>query len=283
MQQIILNGIVPLVLTGKLPMVSVKINGEEKQFLLDNGVPTLVLNSRYENNSGGDTPVKAFSSSGEALNVKSTFVAVFECLDIRLENQLALVMDLSHFEKENDVPVHGIVGYSVMMNHELLINYRDNRLGLFLLPEDPPNLIELIAPSFIGGFHVLPIQMAHHFPLVSMKIGGKTVNMAVNMGSCVNILKKGYMKDFEPLGLLQNETPSIIRGLGTIKETPAYRIKSSLVGVPEEMDMLFAFDDLDIPGAAVDGTLGYEFFKRVPAIIRFNRREMLIGTVNTNT
>ncbi|MCL2501402.1 MAG: hypothetical protein FWE90_13860 [Defluviitaleaceae bacterium] len=41
--------------------------------------------------------------------------------------------------------------------------------------------------------------------------------------------------------------------------------------------LIFAFDDLEIPGMAVDGTLGYEFFKRAAVIIRFYRREMFIS------
>ena len=278
MQQITLTGIAPLVLSGKLPLITAKINGESKQFLLDNGAPALVLNSKYDESEG--TPVQAFTASGEPQNIKTAFIALFEWENIRLENQFALIMDLSHFEKDTGVPIHGIVGCSVMANYELLINYRDKKIGLLDLPENPPDLIDLIAPALIGQPKTLPIQMAHHFPLVLMRIDGKTLNMAVNMGSCVNTISKVFFKDLQSLGLLINETPSVIRGMGTRKDVAAYLLKSSIVGISDEFvidDMLFAFDDIEIPGAAVDGTIGYEFFMRVAAIIRFNRREILLG------
>ncbi|MCL2501406.1 MAG: retropepsin-like domain-containing protein [Defluviitaleaceae bacterium] len=278
MQQIMLKGITPLTLKAKLPLVTVTINGESKQFLLDNGAPALVLNSRYDN--GGGTPLQAFTSAGEPQNIQSTFIALFEWEGIRLENELALIMDLSHYEEDTDTPIHGIMGYSAMMDRELLINYRDKKIGLLDIPENPPNLIEMIAPALIGKPRIFPIQMAHHFPLIPIRIGEHTLNMAINMGSCVNIIKKDYLEDFRLHGLLKDETPSVIRGLGTKKEAGAYPMKASLIGTAEEMyidDMLFAFDDLEIPGMAVDGTLGYEFFKRAAVIIRFNRREMLVN------
>jgi hypothetical protein len=278
MQQITLKTVVPLVLAGKLPLIAVNVDGESKQFLLDNGAPTMILNSKY--NSGDGTPLQAFTSSGEPQNIQSKFISVFEWEDIRLENQLALVMDLSHFENDADTVVHGIIGSSVMMNYDLFLNYRNKQVGLLNLPDSPANLMDMIAPALIGKHQTIPLQIAHHFPLIKLKIGDKILTMALNMGSCVNTLSQVHLDYFKQQGVLLGETPAVIRGMATKKTVTAYPLQSAIIGTDEDIPidgMLFAFDDVEIPGAAIDGMLGYELFFRADAIIRFNRRELLFG------
>jgi len=195
MQQITLRVITPLVPAGKLPLLTVKINSESKQFLFDNGAPTLVLNSKYDNGSG--TSVQAFTSSGEPQNIQSTFISLFEWEDIRLENQMALIMDLSHFEIDAETEIHGIVGSLIMTNRDLLINYTNKQFGLLDIPENPPDLINMLAPSLIGKCQTIPIQMVHHFPLIKLRMGEKILTMVINMGACVNILNTEHMDFFK--------------------------------------------------------------------------------------
>ena len=281
MQQITLKTITPLVLAGKLPLLTVKINGESKQFLFDNGAPTLILNSKYGN--GGGTPVQAFTASGEQQNIQSSFISMFEWEDIRLENQMALIMDLSHFESDAEMEIHGIFGNSIMPSRDLLINYHNKQIGLLDFPENPSNLIDMIAPALIGKYITIPFQMTHHFPLVSLKMGKKFLSMAINMGACVNILNTSNIDYFQQQGSLINESSAIIRGMGTRKNVIAYPLRSAMLGADSEIsidDMLFAFDDIDIIGASVDGMLGYEMFMRISAIFRFNRRELMVSINN---
>ena len=264
---------------GSLPLVTAKVDGENKQFLLDNGIPSLVLNSKYDNSES--TPLQAFSSSGEAQNIQSRFAAVFEWEDMQLENQLALMMDLSHYEKDANTTIHGIIGGSMLMTHDLLLDYRNKKVGLLNLPDNPPNLMETVAPSLIGKHYMIPLQMAHHLPVIPLKIGDKVLNMALNMGNRVNIISQAHRDYIQQLGVLHAEYPA--KKLNLIKEEQvmAYSIESSIIGVSGDdiplHSMKFAFDIIEIPGASVDGSLGYELFSGAAAIIRYNRRELLYG------
>jgi hypothetical protein len=281
MQQIMLKTITPLVLAGKLPLLNVKINGENKRFLFDNGVPALILNSKYDN--GGGTPLQVFTASGEPQNINSTFVSVFEWEDIRLENQMALIMDLSHFEGDAGMEIHGIAGNSIMAGRDLLVHYSNKQIGLLDIPENPPNLMDMLAPALLGKCQTVPFQMAHHFPLISLRIDKKPLTMAINMGACVNVLNTAHRDYFKQQGLLVNESPAVIRGLGTRKDASAYPLNSAVIGAEGEIpinNMMFAFDDIEMVGASIDGMLGYELFKRASAMIRFNRRELLINVAD---
>jgi hypothetical protein len=244
---------------------------------VDNGVPAMVLNSKYDMGEG--TPVQAFTPSGEMKDMQSRFVTAFEWEDLRLENQLALIMDLSHLERNANTAIHGIIGGSTIQSHELLLNYRARQIGLLSLPDNPPNLMEMIAPSLIGEHTVIPFQMAHHFPVIPLKIDGKILNMGLFMGVGVNILNHKHKANFDRQGLLTNETTETLLGLVTDKQVAAYTLGSAVAGLTGDIPlngMRFAFDTLEAPGTAIDGMLGYEFFSRVTVIIRFNRRELLV-------
>jgi len=263
---------------GKFPLVTAKIDGERKSFLLDNGVPTLVLNSIYDN--GESTPAQVFTASGEQQNIQTKFITSFEWGDLRQENQLALIMDLSRYEKDANTTIHGIIGGAVLMNQDLLLNYPKKQAGLISLPDNPPHLMDTVAPGMIGEYKTIPFQMAHHLPIVPLKIGEKVLNMALYMGVCVNILNEAHREYIQQLGALTGETPAKLLGLTTEKQLTAYALPSAIVSPHENISMpfmKFAFDNIEIPGANIDGMLGYELFSKMATIIRFNGRELLLG------
>jgi len=259
---------------GIWPLVTATVEGVSGNYLIDNGVPTLVLNSRYDH--AQSMPAQAFSASGELQDIKTRLVSHFEFEDLRLGNQMALVMDLSHFEKETNTIIHGIIGASVLFSRDLLLNYSKKQVGALEL--DPPGLLESLARVLIGEYHTIPFQMANHLPVIPIRIGEKKLNMALYMGLAVNTINLAHKEYVQQSGLLSGAAPATIMGLSTVKNVTAYSMLSSVVGMGGDVplgSMKFAFDDISMPGANIDGMLGYEFFAQRVSIARFNRRELV--------
>ena len=82
-----------------LIFVKALLNGEKKNFILDTGAPSLILNSAYTEEGNLSDSLDAV---GGSVSTRKVQVESFDWAGIRQINFETISMDLSHLERENE-------------------------------------------------------------------------------------------------------------------------------------------------------------------------------------
>ena len=267
---------IPFEFAGNLPLFTVKVNGESKQFILDSGAQTMVLNSKYEEDSGTSSP--ATVAGHVVASVQASFIPSFEWGGMQLSNQMAMVMDLSHLEKRLQTTVHGLIGCAQLANYDLLLDYRKRQVTL----TDSYGEV----PACMTGAVSLPFTVSQHIPVIPVKIEDKVFSLGLDTGAEGNVLGREHEEYCTKMGLVFDVTQDEVVRINnedSEQETCFCSIKNIAIGQDLTIDhMRFAFHDINIHGVKADGLMGYELFSRYKAMIRFTKRELLLQPFETN-
>jgi hypothetical protein len=255
---------------GKLPIFNVSLDGVYRKFVFDSGSPYMVLNSQYEDN-GAASVMPSLNHNG-VTNMRAKLIASFEWGTLRLVNQLAMISDISHLEECLNTTVHGLIGCAQFMNYDLLIDYNERRITLTDSYGKPPD--EMISAIKI------PFVMSNHVPVVSVKVGDRTLSLGLDTGASENAISKAYKDCLNELMLLYDFSQEGIFRFNTEDtehEACLCYVKNVVIGDRLTIDgMRFAFHDINIPDVKAEGLLGYELFCRYKTLIRFVKRELLL-------
>ena len=122
---------IPFQTVDHLIVIKALANGREGNFIIDTGSETLVLNEvhfknydarRYRTTSGVNSVIdKAYLKKLDTLLLEGFSV----------DNILADVIDLSHIEKSKKMELFGIIGYSVLKDYEVFIDFYLKQITLF--------------------------------------------------------------------------------------------------------------------------------------------------------
>ena len=130
--------VLPFKLINNLIVVKMKVNNSsELNFILDTGLKNTIVTELSYNDTieikhaslttlsglGGEDPVKVYKSTGNT----------FKFGKIRIENQNLYVMteNVFHISELLGMPIHGIIGHSVLKDYISDINYVHRRIVLY--------------------------------------------------------------------------------------------------------------------------------------------------------
>jgi len=230
----------------------------------------MVLSSKYEGDDITLFPSDTGSDGKSILRAKP--VSSFVWGGLSLSNQIAMVSDISHLEENLNMKVHGLIGCAQFMNFDLLLDYRKNTVTLIDSYRETPDCMK--------GARSIPFIMSGHIPIVPVKIGNMALSMGLDTGASHNVIgkeHKQYLDEIDALfditddGLLRFEKENSEQG------TLLCSINNVVIGDSLTVDgMRFYFHDINIPNVRVNGLLGFELFNKQKALIRFNKRVLLL-------
>lgn len=244
-------------------LVEAHINGQQGRFILDTGSPDLVLNSCYF--SGEKTDIIARGLHGQVTELAQVSVRQFDWMSIRKRYIQAVALNMANLEKQTKVPILGLIGYELLREHELLIDYKNQRIELIPVTNEPALSSRLLAR--------LPFQMQGHLPVIEVNIGGYHLRMGLDSGAQSNLL------DNELLGIIPEELLLAERSLQIgglekqVKQVPVRELSKFSLGKSNISGLYFAFVPLgpisiqqDLP---IDGLLGYPFLSKAKVSINY--------------
>ena len=257
-------------LVNNLPLFDVKINGESRKFILDSGSSYMVLSSKYEDDDSMPVPSNAGSDGMNILRAKPISSVVWG--ELSLSNQIAMISDISHLEEKLNVKVHGLIGCAQFMNYDLLLDYR--KLIVTLIDsygETPDCMKDALSIPFI---------MSDHIPVVPVKIGSRALSMGLDTGASHNVIEKEHKQYLEKIEALFDVTDDVLLRFekeNTEQGVTLCSVNSVKIGDSLTVDgMRFYFHDINIPNVKANGLLGFELFNKQKALIRFNKRVLLL-------
>jgi len=179
-------------LINNMILVEAEIEGEAGYFIVDTGSPNLILNQQYF--SGEESNYEVRGINGLA-NIEKRLVRKFEWGCVKKKNFMVHMVELQHFEEAIGKTFFGLIGYDILKQKELLIDYRNLKIEQHQLNKS--DLHRLEAPSQEIRFH-----MNVHMPVLNMDLENQSVKFILDTGSEDNLLDHTYAsKDYEVTNL----------------------------------------------------------------------------------
>ncbi|WP_116124583.1 pepsin/retropepsin-like aspartic protease family protein [Lewinella sp. IMCC34183] len=243
------------------------VDGRPGNFILDTGVPTLVMNTR------GETSARAsFTGMGSGGDVRLTDHRVdhFEMLGRSVDNYWAIGLDLRDMESRTGKQIDGFVGYDLLNDGELRIDYVQETFQLLPSRRRPEH----------GGrapVATLRFTLVDHLPVVQLRIDGRRYSFAIDTGAGLNLLADWAA---DALPTVPGHRTMNVQGLdGRPTDYPvlSLALPDRLAG--EEALQLVRADlsHLQDPGATrLAGILGSSFLSRYTVGIDYRRRKIYL-------
>ena len=245
--------------------VKAAVEGQTGDFILDTGAPGLMVN---EIPQGATNEYQAQSCSQDVvIGVKP--VKTFSWANRTLRNLEAITLDLSHLDKLHNADVVGMIGYELLKNNTLFIDYQRNQL---LLLKNRMN-VAAAAPAAR-----IPFELYDHLPVIEVLIGGETLRLGIDTGAATNLMDRNcanLMSD-----LLQRGATEEIQGLDQgIQQVEAVHVENVRAGAFEFSGKFLLLDlsHLNLGEEhPLDGLLGYKFLSNYRVAIDYPNQEILL-------
>ncbi len=265
---------IPMEIVDGLIIVTAKLDGFERKFILDSGAPTLYLNSRYFANDSiisisSAKDVNSSISGQDVIRIKS-----FDFQGIKIQNTDFVMSDLSHLlEKEE---IYGLIGYQTIKDYDWLFDYANKTLTL-IKPDKTDDYISKMQYTT----YEFPLKMASetsHIPFVEAKIGKTEVALGIDCGASVNLLDTALFDKLK--NDLTNITTTELTGASVQKaKVQEASVKSLTIGKILFENMPTVFKDMNHLNSQwennIDGLIGYEILSNQKTLVSIKNKKII--------
>ncbi len=257
---------VPFRLEEKMIVVEARINGEVRDFYLDTGAPSLVLNTDY---SSGRKTEGMDGIEGDLQTDRSIHVDFSWTPRIALSGETTVVEMAAGEDKPK---IAGLIGYEVLKEFDVLLDYGNRELIL----ADPLHSRQAFGTDE-NRITVVPFKMHRHLPVVKGSIGEVPFRLGLDSGADTNLLSQNCESVLD--GVLEDPGYELLRGAGDRQEWVRNgRIGSVRIG-PKEFSDLSAVVGSVVhlnrhAEVRIDGIVGYEVLSRQKTMIRYPAKEI---------
>lgn len=265
---------IPFRLIDKLIVIQAQINGESGNFILDTGVPNLVLNASYF--KGEPTENTFYGLTG----IASAMGYTYSRLQIgahHWKKTYADVIEMDHLQEVAGVPIHGLLGSNLFRNFTLFIDLEDRQVALYPLDKAGEHHD---FPELLRSAEILPFRYKGSSPLIEAAVNEIPLKMVLDTGASTNLINEKHEQELQ--AMLRAKKRSVLVGLGReSRAVTSGQLSKIVVGRFDCQPMYTLFATIDhwnqyVPGPMVDGILGYEFLSQFRVAINFKKREMYL-------
>lgn len=250
-----------------LILVNAVVDGIPGQFILDTGAPGLVLNSTEK------TERSVFASSvNSAIEVGEVKVENFGWGNFEKTDFEAYTLDLSHMARENKANPDGLIGYQILENKAVMVDFENESIAMLSRKDLKKHL--KTSKNFVS----IPFVTEGHLPILKVKINGKTYRFAIDTGAEKNLLNETLFKKTNP----ENVKYELMQGLdGGIRKVAIGEVENLKAKKYKIEKMKFLYSDLSGVtsgefGYQIDGLLGLPFFQNKTFAIDYRKGQLHI-------
>ena len=264
-------------------IIEVTIKGieviREGKFILDTGANGLVLNSKYYTFQSS-TNNQALGLNGGFNNVETSIIDTMFIDEISFNRVKTDVINLGNIEERKNIRIEGLVGYEILKNFEIQLNYQETFITLSRLNKDG----SMIDPMMhtLDKIDSFEFQMANFLPVIDVTIKGNIKKMGIDTGAEVNLLntKKNddIIDNFIPIrkmDLTGSENLDVEYLGGKLYRVAIGRYKCG--GMSTALVNLSSLNNLY--KTRLDGILGYNFLAPWVFSINYKKKMLYIHTL----
>jgi hypothetical protein len=242
--------------------VTADVNGKATDFVLDNGCPYLVINTRYwKNGVQQDSAVEARGVGGE-VNAGSVLIDSFNWHGLQKQQFKAIAADLPHLGDS----VGGLMGLDVYKDYRVTFDFKSGNIFFTKGAAVIPIPDSAIAPV------IIPFSFSGHMPVIDCMIEGKKMQMGIDCAASPNLIAANLLPGIKGISDLRN---TILRGGGAPVSVAEGSIRELSVANITYRNMKFTFDNASLlqinqgRDVILDGLLGIPFLKEYKTVIDF--------------
>ncbi len=272
---------VPFKMAGKLILVQALLNGVKRNFIVDNGAPKLILNSRYTAKRL-DTNEKVISSAkginGNISGLDIVKIGTFDFSGISLSNQDVIATDLSHLETELKTEIYGLIGYEIYKDYDLLFDYK-SKILTFLNPEKTS--VYLAGKFDKHHFDTIPVSMevaGQHLAIINASIAGENYKLAIDCGAESNLLDDTLFVRLKT-ELRKLKTDNLNGADKGTKIVQSGKLKTLKLGAKDFKKIKTVFSSMKQISEGykvqLDGIIGYEVLSKQKTLLSYQNKQLI--------
>jgi len=268
---------IPFDLLNNLVLLPVRVNGSQPLwFILDVGATSSVINTRLVKELGLRTKGKVKGSSGlGAIEVDLVPGISFALPGVKVFNLTVGSISLDPFAPVLGRAIGGIIGYDLISQFTVEIDYEDKTINLYT----PAGY------QYAGAGDRLPIKFLDKQPFIDALITvegrapvkGKFAVSTASSGAL--LLNRPFVEAHQLLKTVTKTSLGNTGGVGGLTRTLVGRVKNIRVGRFGIDNPIVSFSQAtegEQAGAAYDGVLGGEVFRRFKLILDYSRRQIIL-------
>lgn len=261
-------------LKDSLIYITADVNGKATDFILDNGCPYLVINSRYwKHGVQQDSVVKARGVGGE-VKTGAVLIDSFNWQGLQKQQFRAIAADLPHLGDS----IGGLMGLDVYKEYRLTFDFSS---GLILFTK--PGVIAQMQDSTAAPV-IVPFVFSGHLPVIECVAGGKKIQMGIDCAASPNLMAAKLLSEMKGISNLRN---TVLRGGGAPVMVAEGNIQELSVGDISYSGMKFTFDDASLlqinqgRDTTIEGLLGIPFLKKYKTVMDFPNQRIEVYANNS--
>lgn len=269
---------IPFELIDNLIVVMATVDGQMGKFIFDSGAPELMLNAQYFDSKPTHRSKQSSGITGTIQNLGQLKVKKFDWYGFTKNRFIAKVVDLQHLEKRKNIKIHGLIGFEIFRNFELVIDYQKRYIELWRL-NSKGHRIDTNSNLAIDS---MTFQMKGHLAWLNTKVANQKMRLALDSGAEINLIDRrfekamktavGQRKEYQLTGVDPNGSRAQVGKLKTLlidhRQFPKLDV------------MLYEMNSLnDRSGIRLDGILGYGFLSRARYAINYKKKKIYVLTM----
>ncbi|MCB9267590.1 MAG: hypothetical protein H6558_21410 [Lewinellaceae bacterium] len=267
---------VPFELAGRLIVVEAAVEGISGNFILDTGSSHLILNASHFDGGLSRRTVAAAGSTGSVEEASIRPVRDFVCDSLFFDNLQAHVIDLSHIEEKKNIRVLGLIGYEVLKDFEVLIDFQLQQATLTRLNEQGERLDSLAILE--EPEDSLSFQLKGHVIILDGWVDKTPVKFGLDSGAELNLLHSRVKRRI--LNHFKIARRANLNGIGgqsvEVLAGKLYRFRcNNRIRCSGMRTLLTNLDDINASfGTQLQGLVGYEFLCTRRTIINYKKEKL---------
>ncbi|GLR16973.1 hypothetical protein GCM10007940_15880 [Portibacter lacus] len=273
--QDVYSSIVPFNYYQSLIILKAKIGDQEGNFILDTGANGLVLNSQYFSPTSVSNHT-AYGISGEVSKIGKSEVEEMEMEQLVFHDLEAENIDLTEIENKKNIKILGLIGYDVIKDYEIMLNYRERYVTFSKLDDQGEMILKL--PHTQEKIDSFSFTLGNFIPVIEVKIGDESKRMGIDTGAEYNVLdnkrNRNVLENFKVINRINisgadgKQKQALAGILYRLKLSEKYKC-ASMATILTNMNYLN-----QIYGTNLDGILGHGFL--APWIFSINYKQKKI-------
>ena len=251
------------------------VGGQVGNYILDTGAPRMLVNnygrSRQLPSSSGEG-----LAAGGSVNLSDEYVASFQLRGQEFRKVWALGLDLRPLEERLNDSIAGFMGYDLLRNGEVRIDYEQNRFALLRSKRHPQH--DGRPPT-----HTLPFKMVGHLPVVTFGRGKDKLRLALDTGASINIIDGASETNVTPTEALVDVQGLDGRPILLSQVRLLESGEKSLLAAEEFVAMNLAGLQSATYDQPIDGLLGSAFLAKFVVGIDYRRNRLYLWSPPSTT
>ncbi len=267
---------VPFQVVDHLIFVQARVFGKKGNFIIDTGSEKLLLNSVHFKLHKNDITSTASSVSGILDDIGNKAIDSLMIAGFSVMDRNADVLDLSHIEKGKNIQLLGVIGYEILKEYEVFIDFYLKQITLSKINKngnrlDTRTFLETIRDSvdFTLKKHTIVLDCyVNHVPLKFGLDTGAEINM-IHRSIPQEALKNFRIIRRLKLTGIKNRKKEVLAG-------KLYKVKlNDRIYCGVMRTILTNLNGMQsVYGTKLDGVLGYEFIAMKRLIINYRKQKI---------